>query len=162
MTILCKFALTVEGTTVFETYVEVEMKCRLTTKRTTMVYYVNTVLSVVLPSIVHSIICMWRNNFDTKTWYFPAEMSFPFDASTVLEWYMLLLLAVFTYFIYIAVLISVIICMINYYLYIGALCNHFKTICHEVDTKITGESNRSAKAQIDFKELVLFHAKLTK
>lgn len=54
----------------FEIYSRTERRCRFVTKWVLLYTLINIAVVSTSFSIIHSIVCMRRGNFDTKTWFF--------------------------------------------------------------------------------------------
>lgn len=119
--------------------------------------------SAFLPPIVNAIICMWRGNFDTATWFVAVKMSFPFDTTSVHAWYMQLILVMFLSIQYIVTVTSIFTYLTCCCLYIDAIRNCFKSMFNGMDAKITFYQTieKTKKTDEDFREMIIFTLKVT-
>lgn len=160
----CLFCLA-EDTNEFDIYKKAEEKCRLNTIATFLLSMFNCTIFSFLPSILHSIICMSRGNYDTSTWFYALKITVPFDTSTVFGWYILLALEALFGVVLVSTITPVVTYFVNCCLYIRALCQHFEAAFHKLDAKIllsrTHRMSDANEIENELKELVLFHVKIT-
>lgn len=129
-------------------------------------YLILVPLASFLPPIIHSAISMSHGNFDTSTWFIAVNFAFPFDTTSVLGWYIALLLITQFACVLTVLVTALFTYMFSDYLYIEALRDHFESIFKRVDSKITfnqcksfGKMNKDM--QLSLNELIIFHLKMT-
>lgn len=149
-----------------EIYRSTERKCRLITKWTLFLTWAACGTFGILPSIIHSMICMWHGNFDTSSWFFATKMSLPFDTSTVYGWYISLIFETLFPFAAIAIAMPPVSLLVGCCLYVVAHRDHFKAIVNKMDAKISLNTKtcwilKMGEIDSDFEDMISFHVKIT-
>lgn len=131
-------------TEAYEIYQKAEWKCRMSTVMCSMIAgCVGGLIFTILPSFIHSVVCMWCGNFDTSTWFFFLQVKVPLvDSSNIFVWYSMVILEILlvctSSFLYGTI--------ITYYMsccyYIEACCEHFRLICQKIDEKIDEDPDK--------------------
>lgn len=145
-------------------YRETEMKCRFYTKLAPTLYSIVAVLVCILPAVIYSSVCMWYGNFDTSTWFIPMKFAVPFNTATIGGWYVALLVKVVIIWVFIVVITALLTYLLSVCWYVKALRDHFESFFQKIDSKITFDqmhSERNTEEKFFFKELILFHMKMT-
>lgn len=113
-----------------------------------MYFFLISALSVVMsPPLVHSMICLWRGNNDTSTWFFHIKMSFPLNTSKVFGWYARWFIYMLGGIEYVYVNVNTIMYIHNCCHYIKACCKHFQWIVERCDAIIREECDQNATEQ---------------
>lgn len=118
-------------------------------------------------SFVQSLICMWRGNFDTSTWFLILRFSHPLDVSKIYAWYLVLLVSALYAFVNTFSTTIVLTYIIGCSIYIEACCDHFDLLCREIDEQIRSDHETMVEMNKEIVELtkslnniVSFHVKI--
>lgn len=118
----------------------------------------------ILPSVIHSAVCMLDGNLDTNTWFFATKLSVPFSTSSVFGWYMLVTWQTFSATTFLFVLTAIITYLLSCCFYVQALRDHFKSTFDKIDTKIVADATASTdevntETLVALEKVVSFHVK---
>lgn len=149
----------------YKFYEQTEKKSQIITKVLVGLAVSTGVTSVTGLMFALSIVSMLQGNFDTSTWFFPCKIAVPFDTTSILGWYMKLILfglyAVFTGYLVVSTLTAY---FVSCCYYIDACCDHLNLMFSEMDKIVNLNESLShlqiADVQKRFKIAVGFHIKI--
>lgn len=121
-------------------------------KNSQLVSFVIGIGFVTFPAILLSIIDMCKGNFDTSTWFFYPKMVVPFSTETVFGWYVRLIFDNYGGWSYALTIVTIIAYLVGCCTYIGALCEHFRTIIRECDELVNNYGHDKGKHNEIFTE----------
>lgn len=124
-------------------YWNVEEKCRKIAKMTALFVLVHP--SAVLPTIIYSVVCIARDNFDASKFFLPFHLVVPFDSTTMCGFYALCTIqysAGASYIFCIASILSYFVCCC---LYVEAICNQFNYSIQLLDQLIIRKQMKDDK-----------------
>lgn len=145
-------------------YRKAERNGRLCTKWISLYVVVNCTLCAFLMAIVHSIVCMWRGNYQTSTWFLPYKMSVPFDTSTVFGWYIFWLVQIYAGYTYLFTISAVITYFVSCCFHIVACCEQFLYMFNALDSQFVEDVEMNyqnvLKVKKQLNDAIVFHIKI--